>query len=234
MNRAHAPGGVAAIIPAAGRGKRLQSKIPKAFVPVHGKPLIVHTLKNLLSAYPFTETVVLVDKPQTQRAKKILRSHGLKNVRVEAGGATRADSVRRGLLALAQAPEWVLIHDAARPLIRKNVVLRVLSGARKTGAALCVLPVTATVKRLDGSRRAVVATEDRGSLCLAQTPQVFRRTLLLSRYERLGRRALNATDEAALFDKSAVSVRVVEGDAGNLKVTTPEDLRLLEYYLRSF
>ena len=222
---------VAAIIPAAGRGRRLKSGIPKAFVPVHGKPLIVHTLRSLLRSYRFTETVVLVENTQKKRARKILERYGLSRVRVEAGAATRAGSVRRGLLALRTGPEWVLVHDAARPLVSKAVVLRVLSGAKNSGAALCVVPVTATVKRLGAAGRVVSGTEDRKTLCLAQTPQVFRKELLLSRYRHLGRRALAATDEAALFDQSPVLVRTVEGDARNIKVTTQDDMALLKYYL---
>ena len=173
----------------------------------------------------------MVESVYRARARKMLDRHGLTHVRVEAGGATRADSVRRGLLSLRGEPEWVLVHDAARPLVTQAVVRRVLSGAKDSGAALCVVPVTATVKRLNADRRSASGTEDRNTLCLAQTPQVFRRKLLLSRYQRLGRRALSATDEAALFDKSSVSVRVVEGDIRNLKVTMPDDMELLKYYL---
>ena len=226
--------GVAAIVPAAGRGRRLKSGVPKAFVLVCGIPLIVHTLRNLLRSYPFTEIVVLVASAQKARARRLLDRHGLAHVRVEAGGATRAASVRRGFLSLLKKTEWVLVHDAARPLISKATVLRVLSAAKYSGAALCAMPVTATVKRLSSGQRVVSGTEDRRTLCLAQTPQVFRKKLLLARYRSLGPRALQATDEAALFDKSSVSVRVVEGDARNVKVTTGEDLDVLKYYLGKF
>ena len=225
---------VAAIIPAAGLGRRFHSRIPKAFIPVSGRPLIVHTLRNLLGSYRFTEAVVLVGRTQKARARRILGRYGLSRVRVESGGVTRADSVKRGLLALVRDPEWVLVHDAARPLIHRAIVRRVLLGAKRSGAALCAVPVTATVKRLGATRDTVSGTEDRRALCLAQTPQVFRKKLLLSRYRKMGRRALSATDEAALFDNSGVRVRVVAGDPRNIKVTTREDLSLLKYYLRSF
>lgn len=225
---------VAAVIPAAGRGARLKSKSPKAFVNVLGRPLLARTLDSLLNAYPFDEVLVMVDPAHVLKARQLLKREGFKQVRVEAGGPTRAESVKRGVLALNGRASWVLVHDAARPLIDKRTVARTLKAARASGAALCVSPVIATVKKLGPSRDVVLGTEDRQRLCLAQTPQVFRRDLLLSRYRVLGQKALEATDEAALFDRSPVRVRVVEGSPRNLKVTTPEDLDLLKYYLRSF
>ena len=223
---------VAAIVPAAGRGERFKSKVPKPFVLVRGEPMLVRTLRNLLASHAFEEVIVLTERTQLNRAKNILKRHGLSTVRVECGGATRADSVRRGLFSLSGSAEWVLVHDAARPLVNKAVVFRTLEAAKSSGAALCVTPVTATVKRLRPARNVVWSTEDRRGLCLAQTPQVFRRDLLLSRYRALGKKALKATDEAALFDKSAVRVRVVEGDVKNIKVTTKEDMELVKYYIR--
>jgi 2-C-methyl-D-erythritol 4-phosphate cytidylyltransferase len=228
---------VAAIIPAAGRGERLQSRQPKPFVRVGGKPLLVHALLTLIKAFDFEEVVVLADKRQFSRMRRMLSRHRmLKSVRVEFGGLTRADSVKRGLCSLTTGAEWVLVHDAARPLVSVAVIRRTLEAARQSGAALCAMPVTSTVKRLRSARNVVLSTEDRGSLCLAQTPQVFRRELLLSRYKRLGCRAMSATDEAALFDGvHKVAIRVVPGEARNMKVTTKQDLKLVEYYLsRSF
>jgi 2-C-methyl-D-erythritol 4-phosphate cytidylyltransferase len=140
--------------------------------------------------------------------------------------------VRRGLRALSKDSEWVLVHDAARPLVSRAVVRRTLKAARSSGVALCALPVTATVKRLYSERPVVRGTEDRRVFYLAQTPQVFRRSLLLSRYRALGRRALSATDEAALFDRSRVRVRVAAGETRNIKVTTREDLKLIKFYLK--
>lgn len=222
---------VAAIIPAAGRGSRLKSKVPKPYVPVHGKPLLVHTLQNLHCSYPFQETVVMVDPSYLKKTRRLLDRHHLQGVRVEAGGLTRADSVRRGVLSLKGDAEWVLVHDAARPLVNRALVHRTLRAAKITGAALCALPVSSTVKRMRPARNVILGTEDRGSLCLAQTPQVFRRDLLLSRYKSLGDKAMEATDEAALFDRGRVSVQVVQGFPRNIKVTTPDDLELLEFYL---
>ena len=222
---------VAAIIPAAGRGERFKSKVPKSFVSVLGKPLLVHTLRRLQNCYAFEEMVVMVQRSHQSRTREMLKRHGFGHVRVEIGGSSRADSVKRGFLSLTQRSEWVLVHDAARPLVDTAFLLRTLSAAKKSGAALCGIPVTATVKRLRPGQDIVLSTQDRRYLYLAQTPQVFRKDLLLARYRALGKKALKATDEAALFDKTSVPVRCVEGDVKNIKVTTQDDLELVKYYL---
>lgn len=223
---------VTAIVPAAGRGRRFQGKISKLFVSLQGKPLLVHTLQRLVRAFRFEEVLVLVARADIKKTRNILRRYQLDQARLFVGGSTRADSVKRGLENVSKESDWVLVHDAARPLIDRPLVLRTISAAKATGAALCALPVTATVKKVDLRRHVVLSTQDRRSLYLAQTPQVFRKDLLSARYRMLKKRALTATDEAALFDGSGISVRVVEGDIKNIKITTLEDLQLFRHYLR--
>ena len=218
---------VAAIVPAAGRGRRFRGKVPKIFVPLRGKPLLVHTLERLLRSFRFKEVWVTAGRSDVQKTKKMLRRFASQGVKVIAGGATRAASVKRAFERISPGCDWVLIHDGARPCVDKALVLRTLSAAKRSGAALCALPATATVKRVDVKRGAVTGTEDRRSLYLAQTPQVFRKDLLAARYHVLKEKALRATDEAALFDGSKTVVRVAEGDAKNIKVTTREDWKLL-------
>ncbi len=222
---------VAAVVPAAGRGKRFQSKTPKLFVCLHGKPLLIHTLQQLERSFDFQEVLVLVGCGDLKKVEKMLKRHGLSRMRLVVGGVTRADSVRRGLENVSESCDWVLVHDGARPFVDKTLVLGTISAAKTTGAALCALPVTATVKRVDIKRGTVLSTEDRRLLYLAQTPQVFRRDLLLERYRVLKKKALKATDEAALFDGSGILVRVVAGHAKNIKITTIDDLELFKHYL---
>ena len=223
-------GGVSvyAVVPAAGKGKRLGTKMPKAYLPILGKPLFIHTLRALRKTYPFRETVLVVDISRIAQARKELVRHGLGRVWLVAGGATRAESVRNGLLVLPAGRHWVAVHDAARPLVSRKVVRRTLAAAQKGGGAICAVPIASTVKRLDPQRSILRGTEDRSRLVLAQTPQIFGRSLLLSRYKTLGVKALEATDEAALFDGTKQRVRVVEGDERNLKVTTKNDLESLK------
>ncbi len=222
---------VSAVIPAAGLGRRLSSKVPKPYLVVRGLPLIVRTLSALLGTWRFNEVVVVADATRLSKMRRLLDRHGFRKVRVVRGGSYRAQSVQRGILALRHAGELVLVHDAARPLISKDVTRRTIEAAAKNGAAICAVPVSSTVKRQDPKRRIILGTEDRGGLCLAQTPQVFKTDLLLKQYRRLGRRAKYATDEAALFDSTRVVVRLVAGDEKNIKITTAADLTLFNTLL---
>ena len=217
---------IAAVVPAAGLGKRFRSKIPKLFVSLHGKPLLVHTLQRLIRCFNFEEMVVLVGQADLKNVQRLLKRHGLGEVRLVVGGVTRADSVRRGVENVSKNCDWILVHDGARPFVDKKLVLNTILAAKITGAALCAEPVTSTVKRVDLKRGVVLSTEDRRLLYLAQTPQVFRQDLLVARYKILRKKALAATDEAALFDGSGISVRVVAGHAKNIKITTVDDLEL--------
>lgn len=214
--------GYAAVVPAAGAGRRFGSRVPKAFAKLGGEVLVVSTLKNLKRCGRFREIVLAVSPEWISAARNILKRSGLGSAKVVAGGRTRAESVRNGVLACDASVEWVYVHDAARPLVAKALVSRLTRGARRTGACIPALPATATVKsaRPDGT---VLRTVDRERLFLAQTPQVFRRKLLVSRYKALGRKAFRATDEAALFDGTPVRVQIVPGDPKNIKITTPED-----------
>lgn len=224
---------VVAIVPAAGIGKRLKARTPKAFLRVSGKPLLAHTLNNLSRSYAFSELIVAADEKRVRKIRQLLRNRPPEVWKVVPGGKTRAESVWNALKAVSGNCDWVLVHDAARPLVSKPLVRRVLQAAKKTGAAICGLSVGATVKRMDSGTGMIRGTEDREMLWLAQTPQVFRRDLLVSRYRKLGRRAFMKTDEAALFDGTGVKVRMVSGDPRNIKITVPADLKLLEFYLES-
>lgn len=221
---------VAAVVPAAGLGRRFGTRIPKLFVPVGGKPLLVHTLLNLRRSFLFSEILVAAAPALVSRTLRLLKKHGLgRGVRVVEGGRTRAESVRSAVCCVSPSCEWVLVHDGARPFVGPRVVAELLKAARTAGASLCALPATATVKEVRGGR--VQGTLDRRRIFLAQTPQVFGKAFLLARYRTLGRRALRATDEAALFDGSRIHPAVVAGEEKNIKITTPADLRLFQFYL---
>jgi 2-C-methyl-D-erythritol 4-phosphate cytidylyltransferase len=118
--------------------------------------------------------------------------------------------------------------------VTKELIASLLAEAKRSGAVICARPATATVKKVDLKKNTIMATEDREKLFLAQTPQVFKKKLLEDRYAALGKKALARTDEAALFDGSKTAVRVVVGPHMNIKITTPEDLKLSEFYLKSY
>lgn len=222
---------VAAVIPAAGSGSRLRKSTPKALVRLAGVPLIIHTVKQLLRCGQFSYIAISINPALHDQFKSLMTRYGLKEVKLVTGGRSRAESVRNAVMQLPATTRWVLIHDAARPFVTSADVAGLLRAGRKTGAAILTAPVSATVKRVS-RRGSVVLTERREDLRLALTPQLFERKRLLERYAALGDQALNATDEAALFDGSDTPVVTVEGDEGNIKITTPADLDYAAFRLK--
>jgi len=222
-------GPVDIVLTGAGAGARLGSPVPKAFVEVAGRPLVAHALEAASAVEPRR---VAITVPEAGAADWIRRVRDLgSSVRVigVAGGATRQESVRRGLEALAGAadetgepgPELVLVHDAARPCASPALWRRVLESARATGAAVPVLPAVDCLKRVDASGR-VEATLDRERIVRVQTPQGFRWEWLWEAHRSDGG---GAPDDAALVEGRGRTVATVEGEPRNLKVTRPEDLR---------
>jgi len=211
------------IVPAAGRGERLGANIPKALVSVGNTPLLTLTCRALTALTDVAVWVVLAP-PQYESAITDLVRDALPagaDLRVRTGGAERADSVRIGLDALSDACEFVAVHDAARPCVSREELRAVVTAARETGAAILARPCTDTVKQsLDG--RTIHATLDRSTLWLAQTPQVFRTSLLKDALAKAG----NVTDEAAAVERFGHAVTLVGGRAENIKVTTEADLAI--------
>ena len=212
----------AAILVAAGRGERLGSRGPKAFVPLAGRSLLARATQALL-ACPQIEAVLPV-LPAGEAPPADADDLGL--LPAAAGGARRQDSVLAGLRALPAGYEWVAVHDAARPLLRPEAVARVLEAARSCGAALLAVPVADTLKRVREGR--VLETPPRHELWAAQTPQVFRVELLREALEKADAEGRTGTDCASLVEALGQPVAVVEGDRENVKITHPEDLAAAE------
>jgi 2-C-methyl-D-erythritol 4-phosphate cytidylyltransferase len=212
-----------AVIVGAGSGSRFGAD--KVFAPLAGRPLLAQTVAAF-EASSVVDGVVLVLRPETvQRAWALAREEGWTKLRaVTIGGARRQDSVLAGVRVAAA--EWVLVHDAARPLVTPEILARGLEAARATGAAIAALPVRDTIKRVEHDY--VVATVDRAALWAAQTPQVFRAELL----ERALATGRDVTDDAAAVEALGVSVRIFLGAERNFKVTTTADLALAEAILR--
>ncbi len=210
-----------AIVPAAGSGSRLERSEPKAFISLGGRMLVERAL-DMLRAMPAERIAVAVPKDRVNEMKAILRPPEV----ALAGGATRADSVRRAFAALdAAADDIVCIHDAARPLVSVEEAARVMRAAERAGAAIAATPVVDTIKHAAGGR--VAATVDRDGLWAAATPQAFRADIL--RRALAGRR--DATDEASLCEEMGVGVEIVPVSRFAFKVTTKEDLDLAESIL---
>jgi len=213
-----------ALVPAAGTGSRVGGRRPKQFLRVRGVPLLVLTLRALAAAREVAGIVVAAPPRAVETTRALLERYGIPRlVGVVAGGRERQESVWLGLQALAADAEIVVVHDAVRPFITRALIDAVIDGARCHGAAVCGLPVRETVKRVREGR--VEATVDRVALWTIQTPQAFRAALLREAHDKARRDGFVGTDDAMLVERLGHPVRVVPGLAGNVKITTPEDLR---------
>ncbi len=194
---------------------------------IGGRPLLAHTLDRLAAA-PEVEAIVVVTAPDRRDAIAAAPWLPSKVIAVVAGGERRQDSVRAGIAAMEElvpdpgGERVLLVHDGARPVIARELVTAITTAAARHGAAIPVVPVVETVKRLDGER--VAGTVDRTTLGAAQTPQGFRRSVWRAAAANAEAGAGSWTDEAALLEACRIAVHVVPGDPSNLKVTTPADL----------
>jgi 2-C-methyl-D-erythritol 4-phosphate cytidylyltransferase len=214
------------IIPAAGSGKRMGGA-RKPFLQLGGKSLLQHCLDVFLSVPGVQHIVVVVPESELQLYRTLIVNQRITFV---AGGAQRADSVRAGLNALPAEAEVILVHDAARPLLTRRMVEAVAETAGQGTSATIAVPVTDTVHRVNPNGM-IVDTPDRAQFWRAQTPQAFPRRALEQAYARVGN-ASAATDEAGLVAQAGFPVRVIPGDASNLKITTPDDVALAEAALQ--
>jgi 2-C-methyl-D-erythritol 4-phosphate cytidylyltransferase/2-C-methyl-D-erythritol 2,4-cyclodiphosphate synthase len=222
---------VAVLVLGAGLGERLGGELPKAFVPLLGRSLLVRSLA-VMAEVPEVDRVVPVVAPGDLERFAALDVAGIPKLAPPVpGGEERQDSMRAGLAALDDGISLVVVHDAARPLVTPREVSRVIDAARECGAALLAHPVRDTIKRVrDG---AVVETPERRECYGAQTPQVFRRELLVEALARAEAAGVTATDDAQLVERLGQRVQVVEGSPENIKVTLPADLVLAEAILRA-
>jgi len=213
------------ILVAAGRGVRAGGAVPKQLVDLGGRTMLQRSVAAC-DAHPAVDELVVVLPADWVEDGPTLVGPTRAACRVVAGGERRQDSVRAGLAAVSDAATIVLVHDAARPFVSRDVIGRVLVAAAQCGAAVPAMPVADTVKRVavaDAHRR-VVRTEPRAEVWLAQTPQGFRRAVLVAAIAASEGHA-EATDEAQLVEWTGGEVRVVEGDVSNVKVTTPRDVQ---------
>ena len=214
----------AAIIVAAGRGERMGLGRNKLFAPLCGEPVIVHTVRALKGTGLFDGGIVVVTGENDMQAmQKLLQGEG---VSFAPGGADRQESVYRGLLKCPPQAEIIAIHDGARPLVTKEVIQRTIESARRFGSGVAAVPLKDTVKRVDEQGRAL-ETPPRDTLRAVQTPQTFD-AALIRRAHREGLVGSRATDDAALVERLGEKVYLTQGDAENVKLTTPEDMILAE------
>jgi 2-C-methyl-D-erythritol 4-phosphate cytidylyltransferase/2-C-methyl-D-erythritol 2,4-cyclodiphosphate synthase len=214
---------VTAIIAAGGAGRRLGAGKPKQLLDIGGGTMLQHSVTAFFT-HPRIDEIVLVLPRGTAAPLALTRDTDRRRpeLRTAIGGERRQDSVANAFAMVSEASDIVLIHDAARPFVSADLIDRTIDAAAKHGAAIAALQSRDTVKRVDASGT-IVDTIPRESIYLAQTPQGFRREVLAQAIA-IGRDGVDATDESALAERAGYTVYVVDGDFGNVKITTEEDL----------
>ncbi len=222
-----------AIIAAAGQGRRMAGKRPKQFLELAGIPILFHTLKAFEQCEAIQEIIVVIPTEDSAGFLSLAGKYGVgKLAKVVQGGATRAQSVLNGLLAVRETTaEIVAVHDGVRPFVTPDEIARTVVAAGKSGAAILVAAPVDTVKQVkDGM---VLGTLRRDDLRNALTPQCFRYQLLRRAFDAVDVSDPELTDESSLVERLGVDIAVVEGSPRNIKITREEDLAVAEVLLRS-
>jgi 2-C-methyl-D-erythritol 4-phosphate cytidylyltransferase len=220
-------GPFAVIFPAAGKSSRFgDPKQKKIYAELTGRAVWLRAVEPFLNRDDVGQMILAIAPEDRELFERRYRANvAFMNIRVIEGGAERSDTVARALEVVDEKCEFVAIHDAARPCLAAGLVDAVFAAARQHGAALPAIPVAETIKRVD-EERFTTETVPRERLYLAQTPQVFRRDLLIKAYAQRGRAGARITDDCQLVEAIGHHSAVVEGSRFNLKITTHEDLRL--------
>ncbi|MDF2925301.1 MAG: 2-C-methyl-D-erythritol 4-phosphate cytidylyltransferase [Paenibacillaceae bacterium] len=225
-------GQVGVIVVAAGKGTRMGSAVSKQYLPLAGKPVLVHTMEAFEKMELVHSVVLVIGAGDEEYCSGLVRRYGLVKVSaIVTGGADRQASVYQGLQALDPEVEWVLVHDGVRPFISAEEAAGCLEAARAHGAAVLAVPVKDTIKVV-GAQGRIESTPERSTLWAIQTPQAFRVTELAAAHELACREGYSGTDDAMLVERAGQAVYVVEGSYANIKITTPEDLEWAEFRLR--
>jgi 2-C-methyl-D-erythritol 4-phosphate cytidylyltransferase len=221
-----------AIIAAAGQGTRMGGKRAKQFLEIAGVPVIIHTLKRFEQCVAIQEVILVLPAQDAAGFLSLAGKHGLRKLaRVVPGGASRAESVWRGLQSVrAATAEIIAVHDGVRPFVTPDEIECTVRAAQASGAAILTAPVVETIKEVEDGR--IVRTLDRTRLQRALTPQCFRYELLRRAFENAPELIANATDDSSLVESLGASVAIIEGDARNIKITRPEDIALAEIILK--
>lgn len=239
---------VFAIIPAAGLGTRMapvssakdpKPHLSKQFTELAGTPILIHTLRRFAAVDEVSEIWIALRENEIEsfreRLQKETDAAQRKKIELVVGGEHRQQSVQHALNRIAAAADdIVLVHDAVRPLVSSDVIHEVIAAARKYGAAIAGLPAVDTVKQVDRTAEGAIikATIPRASIVLAQTPQGFRYALIKKVFDEAAADGFTGTDEASLAERAGHDVAVVMGSPKNIKITSPGDMELAEFYLK--
>jgi len=232
MNKRTKPD-ISVIIPAAGQGKRMGHQsageagrpVSKPFIRIKGIPILLHTLNKFKKIPGIREIIIALASAELGRAVRLFKGYKISNkLKLVRGGRRRQDSVFNALKVVASESRYVIIHDAARPLVKKADILKLIKATRKSGAGILAVPITDTIKRVNPITHRVKHTlNPRKEFWSVQTPQGFKKDILLKAHQRARSRGLVATDDASLVENLGYPIRIIPGSYENIKITTSTD-----------
>lgn len=224
---------LAVIIPAAGSGSRMGTRIPKPFLKLQEKTILEHTIRSFLKVEQVSQVIVATSREWISDVQTIFANLSFSEVtfNVVEGGKERQDSISKGLGVVSEAIELVAVHDAVRPFIHKELIIKCSRVALEFGGAIIAVPAKDTIKEVDRDSN-IKNTPDRSKLWQAQTPQIFRKELLVEAYKLAKKGNYLGTDDASLVERIRGIVKIVEGDRRNLKITYPIDFKIAELILK--
>jgi 2-C-methyl-D-erythritol 4-phosphate cytidylyltransferase len=218
------------IIPAAGQGKRMGAGRNKLYLTLEGIPVLIHTLRVFEEDEQCEGIILSIHQNDEQGFKELLKEYRIRKVTdLVYGGKERQDSVFNGVKTI-NTDGIVLVHDAARPFVKKETIHELSKAAETDGAAIAAVPVKDTIKK--AANLQVTETIERSSLWAVQTPQAFRVSVLLNAHERAVVDKFTGTDDASLVERLSHKVVIIEGDYDNIKLTTPEDVYFAEAIIK--
>jgi len=226
---------VHAIIVAGGKGHRMKTEKNKCFIELLGKEIIVYSLKLFEESAIVSNIVLVVGEEEIVEAEKICRKNSIsKAKKVVAGGKERQDSVWNGLKSLKELgvkeEDLIIVHDGARPFASHEMIGQVVEETRVTGASVIGIPLKDTIKRID-EKSNVLETPDRKYYWVVQTPQCIRYNIMINAFEKAFQTGFYGTDDVQLVERIQGSVKMILGSYDNIKITTPEDLKIAESIL---
>lgn len=226
-------GAVGAIIVGAGTGNRMGLGYNKIIADISGMPVIEWTIKNFIETGLIDNLVLVINPIDLKEIDVIVKPYeNMIDLKIVFGGTKRQDSVYNGIKALSKNVDIVLIHDAARPFINKTIVERSIIYAQKYGAACAGIQANDTIKIVD-ENNTIVSTPERSKLWHAQTPQSFKKDIIVTAYKNASIKGIDATDDAALAEEAGFEVRMFEGSFKNIKLTSKIDLELAKIFLNN-
>ena len=224
---------ISVIIAAAGMSNRMGSKINKQFIAINNKPILAHTLEKFEKCKYVDEIIVVAKEDEIEYCRKeIVKRYNFNKVsKIVRGGKERQDSVYNGILALNEKTDIVLSHDGARPFVKLENIIEGIKRAIEYGACVVGVPVKDTIKII-GNSQIVDETPKRDMLWAAQTPQCFKKDILMEGYIKAIEDGFVGTDDSSFVERLGIDVKMIMGSYENIKITTPEDLILAESILK--